>query len=106
MPVLRQRPGKGQSSNAFVAYKASGIREMAVTDPVGEYPQSTQKPYTDETTHVIFKLLEFIPKLAVLVPKLRVNLTRFHGVFALNSKQRIDVTPVKHGKGRANQENE
>jgi len=35
-----------------------------------------------------------------LVPKPRVNLTRFHGVFAPNSKYRIQVTPSKRGKGR------
>jgi len=33
------------------------------------------------------------------VPKPRVNLTRFHGVFAPNSKHRALVTPAKRGKG-------
>ncbi len=32
--------------------------------------------------------------------------TRFHGVFAPNSKYRADVTPAKRGKGCAHQENE
>jgi hypothetical protein len=32
------------------------------------------------------------------VPKPRVNLTRFHGVFAPNSKHRALVTPAKQGK--------
>jgi hypothetical protein len=31
---------------------------------------------------VIFEPLDFIARLAALVPKPRVNLTRFHGVFA------------------------
>jgi hypothetical protein len=44
--------------------------------------------------------------LAALVPKPRVNLTRFHGVFAPNSKRRVDVTPAKRGKGRSHKENE
>jgi len=40
-----------------------------------------------------------------LVPKPRVNLTRFHGVFARgglppNSKFRVRVTPAKRGRGR------
>jgi hypothetical protein len=47
-------------------------------------------PYNDGTTHVIFEPLDFIDKLAALVPKPRVNLTQFHGVFALNSKHRVD----------------
>ena len=63
-------------------------------------------PYSDGTTHVIFEPLDFIAKLAALVPKPRVNLTRFHGVFAPNSKYRVDVTPGKRGKGRARKENE
>ena len=40
-------------------------------------------------------------KLAALEPKPRVNLTRYHGVFAPNSKHRINVTPAKRGKGSA-----
>jgi hypothetical protein len=68
------------------------------------------------STHVIFDPLDFIGKLAALVPKPRVNLTRFariihdtrplrgpakavqirsrricHGVFASNSKYRIEI---------------
>jgi hypothetical protein len=43
-------------------------------------------PYRDGTTsdrnrHAIFDPLDFIARLAALVPKPRVNLTRFHGVF-------------------------
>jgi hypothetical protein len=41
--------------------------------------------------HVIFEPLDFIAKLAALVPKPRLNLTRFHGVFAPNSKYRVEV---------------
>jgi hypothetical protein len=37
--------------------------------------------------------------LAALVPSPRVNLTRFHGVFAPNSKLRAWVTPAQRGKG-------
>ena len=38
-------------------------------------------------------------RLVALVPKPRVNLTRFHGVFAPNSEHRAQVTPGKRGKG-------
>lgn len=48
---------------------------------------------------MIFEPLDFIARLAALVPKPRVNLTRFHGVFAPNSKHRALVTPAKRGKG-------
>ena len=48
---------------------------------------------------MIFEPLDFIARLAALVPKPRVNLTRFHGVFAPNSKHRALLTPAKRGKG-------
>ena len=35
-----------------------------------------------------------------MIPKPRVNLTRFHGVFAPNSRYRAMVTPAKRGKGK------
>jgi hypothetical protein len=43
--------------------------------------------------------VDFIARLAALVPKPRVNLRRFHGVFAPNSAHRARVTPAKRGKG-------
>jgi hypothetical protein len=49
--------------------------------------------------HVIFAPADFVAKLAALVPRPRVNLTRFHGVFAPNSKHRVWVTPARRGKG-------
>jgi len=48
--------------------------------------------------HRIFEPLDFIARRAALIPKPRVNLTRFHGVFAPNSKHRAEVTPAKRGK--------
>jgi hypothetical protein len=56
-------------------------------------------PYRDGITHVIFELLDFIARLAALVPQLRLNLTCYHGVFARNSKYRALLTPAKRGKG-------
>jgi hypothetical protein len=67
--------------------------------PNGNVRYQLKTPYRDGTTHVIFEPLDFIARLAALVPKPRVNLTRFHGVFAPNSKHRALVTPAKRGKG-------
>jgi hypothetical protein len=52
-----------------------------------------------------YQLNSFIAKLAALVPKPRVNLTRFHGVFATNSKHPSpgnagEAPPTKRGRGR------
>jgi hypothetical protein len=67
------------------------------------YPLKT--PYRDGTTHVIFEPLDFIAKLASLVPKPKVNLTQFHGVFVgmphhPNSQYRLTVTPEKRGEDK------
>jgi len=66
----------------------------------GRIRYELKTPYRDGTSHVIFEPLDFLARLASLVPKPRVNLTRFHGVFAPNSKHRIEVTPARRGKGR------
>jgi hypothetical protein len=55
--------------------------------------------------HFIFEPLDFIEKLASLVPKPRVNLTRFHGFFVRmphhpNSPYPLTVKPAKQGKGK------
>ena len=47
---------------------------------------------------MIFEPLDFIAKLAALVPRPRINFTRVHGVFAPNSKHRALVTPAGRGK--------
>lgn len=47
---------------------------------------------------LVAELTDFISRLVSLVPKPRVNLTRFHGVFAPNSKYRAMVTPARRGK--------
>lgn len=65
----------------------------------GNIRYQLKTPYRDGTTHVILEPLDFIARLAALVPKLRVNLTRFRGVFAPNSHDRARVTPAKRGPG-------
>jgi ribosomal protein S27E len=60
--------------------------------PDGTLSYELKTPYKNGTTHVHFEPLDFIARLAALVPKPRVHLTRFHGVFAPNSKHRALVT--------------
>ena len=58
----------------------------------GTISYELKTPYKNGTTHVVFEPLDFIARLAALVPKPRVHLTRFHGVFAPNSRYRAQVT--------------
>ena len=83
----------------YVSRPAVSEKRLAITSN-GNVRYQLKTPYRDGTTHVIFEPLDFIAKLAALVPKPRTNLTRFHGVFAPNSKFRVRVTPAKRGRGR------
>lgn len=65
----------------------------------GKVRYQLKTPYRDGTTHVIFEPLDFIARLAALVPRPRVNLTRYHGVFAPNSPHRALVTKAGRGRG-------
>jgi hypothetical protein len=82
----------------YISRPAVSKKRLSLT-PNGNIRYQLKTPYRDGTTHVIFQPLDFIARLAALVPKPRVNLTRFHGVFAPNSKHRALVTPAKRGKG-------
>jgi ribosomal protein S27E len=84
----------------YIARPGVSEKRLAITSR-GMVSYELKTPYRDGTTHVIFEPLDFIAKLAALVPKPRANLTRLHGVLAPNSKYRIHVTPAKRGKGSA-----
>ena len=82
----------------YITRPAVSEKRLSLTSQ-GQVRYELKTPYRDGTTHVIFEPVDFIAKLAALVPKPRVNLTRFHGVFAPNSKHRALVTPARRGKG-------
>lgn len=82
----------------YVARPAVSEQRLALARD-GRVRYSLKTPYRDGTTHVIVEPLDFVARLAALVPKPRVNLTRFHGVFAPNSLHRVTITPAKRGKG-------
>ncbi len=82
----------------YISRPAVSEQRLSLT-PNGNVRYQLKTPYRDGTTHVIFEPLDFIARLAALVPKPRVNLTRFHGVFAPNRKHRALVTPAKRGRG-------
>ena len=49
--------------------------------------------YRDGTTHIVMAPLEFLQRLAALVPRPRLHLIRFHGVLAPNSTLRPQIVP-------------
>jgi len=111
---LQKDDGAGFSLHAGVATKANERSKLErlcryITRPAvsvqrlsmtrnGQVRYELKTPWRNGATHVIFEPLDFVARRVALVPKPRVNLTRFHGVFALsptfgapNSKYRAKV---------------
>jgi rRNA maturation protein Nop10 len=98
----------------YITRPAVSTKRLSMTRN-GQVRYELKTPWHNGTTHVIFEPLDFmfrtngmsrahgcagatLARLVALVPKPRVNLTRFHGVFAPNSKYRARVTPARRGK--------
>lgn len=59
----------------------------------GQVVYELKTPYRDGTTHVVMSPLEWMQRLAALIPRPRLHLTRYHGVLAPNAKWRAQVVP-------------
>ena len=71
---------------------------MSLT-PQGDVRVRLKTPYRDGTTHIVLEPLDFMARLAALVPPPRVHQTRYHGVLAPGSALRAAVTPSGRGQG-------
>lgn len=65
----------------YITRPAIAEQRLSVTAQ-GVVRYQLKTPYRDGTTHVVLEILDFIARLASLVPKPRMNLNRYHGVFA------------------------
>ena len=99
----------GFSLHAGVACKSNQRKKLArlcryITRPAiaeqrlsrasnGNVVVSLKTPCDDGSSHVVLSPMEFMGCLAALVPKPRVNLTRFYGGFSPRSKLRAHVVP-------------
>ena len=63
------------------------------TNAAGQVVLKLKTPWRDGTTHQGTPPLEFMQRLAALVPRPRLHLIRFHGVLAPNAKLRALVVP-------------
>jgi len=98
----------------YITRSAVSTKRLSMTRN-GRVRCELKTPWRNGTTHVILEPLDFtapahsctrsisasmhvISRLVALVPKLRVNLTRFHSVFAPNSKYGSKVTPIRRDK--------
>lgn len=68
--------------------------ERITTTPDGDVAVQLRRPWADGTTHVVFEPRAFLSRLAVLVPRPRVNLVLYHGVLAPRAAWRREVVPT------------
>ncbi len=67
--------------------------ERVRCNAAGQVVLTLKTPWRDGTTHLVMSPLEFMQRLAALVPRPRLHLIRFHGVLAPNAKLRAQVVP-------------
>ncbi len=82
----------------YVSRPPVAIERLDLT-ALGQIRYRLKTPYRDGTTHIVLEPLDFIARLAALVPRPRVHLTRFHGVFAAHAALRAAITPGGRGTG-------
>ena len=68
--------------------------ERVQINSAGQVVLRLKTPWRDGTTHIVMAPLEFMQRLAALVPRPRLHLIRFHGVLAPNAKLRALVVPA------------
>jgi len=81
----------------YITRPAVSTKRLSMTRN-GRVRYELKTPWRNGTTHVIFEPLDFISRLVSLVPKPRVNLTRFHGVFASYADVGITHRTVSIGR--------
>ena len=75
----------------YIARPALSEERLSITTS-NKISYKLKTPHRNGTTHVYFEPLDFMARLASLVPKPKINLTRFHGLFAPNCKSRVQIT--------------
>ena len=107
-PELRVN-AHGFSLHAAVRWRADQRKELEqlcryITRPAianerlkrnraGQVVLQLKSAFKDGTTHIVMSPLEFMQRLAALVPRPRLHLIRFHGVLAPNAKLRREIVP-------------
>lgn len=82
----------------YVSRPPVSVERLSLTAQ-GQVRYRLKTPYRDGTTHIVLEPLDFLARLAALVPPPRRHLTRFHGVFAPHAALRAAITPAGRGPG-------
>lgn len=85
----------GILAHGFLRARPAISEERLSTNSVGDVVYRFKKPWDDGTSAIKLTPMEFMEKLAALVPRPRVHLTRFHGVLGPHYKYRKLIVPAK-----------
>ena len=77
----------------YVARPAIACERLS-RDGDGLVVYELKHPFRDGATHVLFEPMDFMARLAALVPRPRCHLVRYHGVLAPNARHRHLVVPT------------
>ena len=67
--------------------------ERLVLNQRGQVIYTLKKPYSDGTTHIVMTKLELLEKIAAIIPRPKIHLTRYHGVLGPHYKHRKMIVP-------------
>lgn len=82
----------------YVSRPSLAVDRLALSAS-GQVRYTLETAYRDGTTHIVLEPLDFMARLAALIPAPRMQLTRYHGVLAPHSALRAPITPAGRGKG-------
>ena len=84
---------RNSSSSAAISPGPAIANERLKRNRAGDIVLQLKSAFKDGTTHIVMEPLEFMERLAALVPRPRLHLIRFHGVLAPNAKLRREIIP-------------
>lgn len=88
---------KRKKLEQVIRYMARGpIAQDRMTETnTGQILYKLKTPWRNGVTHFSYSGLDFIARLVALIPPPRMNMIRYHGVFAPNFKNRSKIVPAK-----------
>ena len=72
----------------------------------GQIQYELKNPFRNGTTHILFSPLDFLSKLAAVIPRPRHHLVRYHGIFAPNARIRKRIVPTKGKKTKTSKKSD
>jgi hypothetical protein len=81
---------RGRNSNT----RPTIANERLTLNRAGQVVLTLKTPYREGTTHIVMAPLEFMQRLAALIPRPRLHPIRFHGVLAPNARLHPEIIPT------------